>query len=308
MEKGKSIRREHQHTRGNPKDKKIPKKHDRRVETEHSISSETDSESEFVFKSRSRSSKSMHSSLSPGKIDLVEPALKKGEIYYRSILRTAINEITALRYDDEQLRELQRTPFCGGSKRIPIRNYDYIVPNWIKRCFGREIENNRGQLVLYKNVIYDKLKEMMSMNDGISKMDVACLIHCYLLAVVLCPNQNGSMATHLTVYLENIGSICEYDWCNFVVEMLKNQIVSTKTLKAGGCTMLLLFWVCEHCVLIRPVNEIAFPRFLKWDLKELKDRLQGVNVCDLNYTYIFLIEITNINTLEPVLEFFQIPL
>ncbi|KAL8495817.1 hypothetical protein ACS0TY_019793 [Phlomoides rotata] len=48
MEKGKSIRREHQHTRGNPKDKEIPKKHDRRVERDHSSSSETDSESEFV--------------------------------------------------------------------------------------------------------------------------------------------------------------------------------------------------------------------------------------------------------------------
>ncbi|KAL8532620.1 hypothetical protein ACS0TY_008995 [Phlomoides rotata] len=63
MEKGKSIRREHQHTRGNPKDKEIPKKHDRRVERDHSSSSETDSESEFVFKSRSRSSKSMHSTI-----------------------------------------------------------------------------------------------------------------------------------------------------------------------------------------------------------------------------------------------------
>ncbi|KAL8532619.1 hypothetical protein ACS0TY_008995 [Phlomoides rotata] len=41
MEKGKSIRREHQHTRGNPKDKEIPKKHDRRVERDHSSSSET---------------------------------------------------------------------------------------------------------------------------------------------------------------------------------------------------------------------------------------------------------------------------
>ncbi|KAL8517062.1 hypothetical protein ACS0TY_015338 [Phlomoides rotata] len=211
MEKGKNIRREHQHTRGNPKDKEIPKKHDRRVERDHSSSSETDSESEFVFKSWSHSSKSMHSTLSPkspGKSSLVEPALKKGEIYYRSILRTAINEITALRYDDEQLRELQRTPFwlffnaiyksdpkklksrvekhedtirkiilcfdesigrfviggkdvsfnnidvnlifgiSGGSKRIPIRNYDYIVPNWIKRCFSREIENNRGHFVM----------------------------------------------------------------------------------------------------------------------------------------------------------------
>ncbi|KAL8488871.1 hypothetical protein ACS0TY_024973 [Phlomoides rotata] len=44
MEKGKSMRREHQHTRGNPKDKEIPKKHDRRVERDHSSSSETGKE------------------------------------------------------------------------------------------------------------------------------------------------------------------------------------------------------------------------------------------------------------------------
>ncbi|KAL8526337.1 hypothetical protein ACS0TY_015526 [Phlomoides rotata] len=252
MEKGKNIRREHQRTRGNPKDSDIPKKHGRRVEKENNSSSEFDSKSEFIFKSRTRSSKSMHSTLSPkspGKNVFGDLALKKCKIYYRSNLRTTIKEITALRYDDEQLRELQRTPFwlffnaiyksdakklknrvekhedtirkivlcfdksigrfviggkdvsfsnidvnlifgiSGGSKSIPIKNYDYIVPNWIKRCFGLEIENNKVQFVLYKHVIYEKLKEMLSMNDGISKMDVARLTHCYLLAVVLRPNQ-----------------------------------------------------------------------------------------------------------------------
>lgn len=127
----------------------------------------------------------------------------------------------------------------GGSTPMPLKVSEYEVPNWIKRCFGREIDNSEGPSVLSKTLIYGKLKEMLSRQDRDTVMDVARLTHCYLMAALLAPNQNSSMAPQLTGYLENFEDVCDYDWCTFIVDMLKSQIMSSKSLKAGGCTMIL---------------------------------------------------------------------
>lgn len=225
--------------------------------------------------------------------------IKQGETYYRSNFKTAIKELKLLHYDEDQLREVKRTPFwllfdaiyqsdserlrsrcdknerivrkiimcfndsldrfliggdeikltnldvnlilgvSGGDKSIPIKVTGYILPKWVNRCFGRELANEKGQFYMYKNLIYDKLKEALSMKNENSLLDVARLTHCYLLAVVLAPNQNSSISLQLTQYLENFDDICGYDWCTFIVKMLKSQIMSNRSLKAGGCAMLL---------------------------------------------------------------------
>ncbi|KAL8508433.1 hypothetical protein ACS0TY_018891 [Phlomoides rotata] len=126
------------------------------------------------------------------------------------------------------------------------------------------------------------------MDDRTSIKDVARLTFCYMLTVVFTPNQNGSMSWHLTSYMENFDKIDIYNWSQFIVDMLMAQIKSSKTLKAGGCAMLLPYWICEHTNLIRPIEELEFPRFLKWDLNELHDKLCTIKLTTLDRRYVRL--------------------
>ncbi|KAL8519448.1 hypothetical protein ACS0TY_010397 [Phlomoides rotata] len=106
------------------------------------------------------------------------------------------------------------------------------------------------------------------------------------MAAVLFPNRNASISPHLALYLEKLDDACRYDWCGYVVNMLLNQLKSTKNTKAGGCTMLLPFWLCEHTNLVRPVNEVGFPRFLKWDLNDLEKQHKLLKLTDLEVKFV----------------------
>ncbi|KAL8529507.1 hypothetical protein ACS0TY_006804 [Phlomoides rotata] len=147
---------------------------------------------------------------------------------------------------------------CGGSKTIPLKLAEYEVPLWIRRILCREIELSNGHFVLYKTVIYDKLNA----------------------------SSKSKFAPHLTGFLENFDDICSYNWCKYIVGMLRSQVMTSKSLKAGGCAMLIPFWLCEHTHLVKPVNSVGFPRFMKWDLNELRKKLSRVNVADLDHKYV----------------------
>ncbi|KAL8547159.1 hypothetical protein ACS0TY_006760 [Phlomoides rotata] len=91
-------------------------------------------------------------------------------------------------------------------------------------------------------------------------------------------SSKSKFAPHLTGFLENFDDICSYNWCKYIV-------MTSKSLKAGGCAMLIPFWLCEHTHLVKPVNSVGFPRFMKWDLNELRKKLSRVNVADLDHKY-----------------------
>ncbi|KAL8481286.1 hypothetical protein ACS0TY_027707 [Phlomoides rotata] len=175
---------------------------------------------------------------------------------------------------------------CGGDIEIPLKGVEYEISPWIRRCFRSEIDTLKSKFILYKNVIYKKLSEVLSMSDGTSIGDAARLTHLYLMAEVLSPNRNASISPHLALYLEKLDDACRYDWCDYVVNMLLNQLKSTKNTKAGGCTMLLPFWLCEHTNLVRPVNEVGFPRFLKWDLNYLEKQHKLLKLTDLEAKFV----------------------
>ncbi|KAL8458088.1 hypothetical protein ACS0TY_035820 [Phlomoides rotata] len=124
------------------------------------------------------------------------------------------------------------------------------------------------------------------MSDGTSIVDAAHLTYLYSMAAVLSPNRNASIFPHLAVYLEKLDDACRYDWCGYVVNMLLNQLKSTKNTKAGGCTILLPFWLCEHTNLVRPVHKVGFPRFLKWDLNDLEKQHKLLKLTDLEAKFV----------------------
>ncbi|KAL8539861.1 hypothetical protein ACS0TY_001460 [Phlomoides rotata] len=82
------------------------------------------------------------------------------------------------------------------------------------------------------------------------------------MAAVLAPNKNASISPHLAVYLEKLEDACRYDWCRYV------------------------FWLCEHTNLVRPVNEVGFPRFLKWDLNDLEKQHKLLKLTDLEAKFV----------------------
>ncbi|KAL8537069.1 hypothetical protein ACS0TY_012306 [Phlomoides rotata] len=174
----------------------------------------------------------------------------------------------------------------GGDIEIPLKGVEYEISPWIRRCFRSEIDTLKSKFILYKNVIYKKLLKVLSMSDGTSIGDAARLTHLYLMAAMLSPNRNASISPHLALYLEKLDDACRYDWCGYVVNMLLNQLKSTKNTKAGGCTMLLPFWLCEHTNLVRPVNEVGFPRFLKWDLNYLEKQHKLLKLTDLEAKFV----------------------
>ncbi|KAL8522433.1 hypothetical protein ACS0TY_012545 [Phlomoides rotata] len=169
----------------------------------------------------------------------------------------------------------------GGDVRIPLRSGDYEIVPWVKRCFKKQIDKTKGNLVLYKRMIYSSLCSAVEREDATSIMDVARLTHIYLLACVLAPNKNATVSPHIAAYMENLTNVCNYDWCTYIVDLLLSQVKKSNT-RSGGCIMLLPFWFCEHSTLIRPVTEVAFPRFLKWDLNELERKLKSVKISDMN--------------------------
>ncbi|KAL8524559.1 hypothetical protein ACS0TY_014233 [Phlomoides rotata] len=179
----------------------------------------------------------------------------------------------------------------GGDIDIPLKGVEYEISPWIRRCFRSEIDTLKSKFILYKNVIYKKLSEVLSMSDGTSIGDAARLTHLYLMAAVLSPNRNASISPHLALYLEKVDDACRYDWCGYVVNMLLNQLKSTKNTKAGGCTMLLPFWLCEHTNLVRPVNEVGFPCFLKWDLNDLEKQHKLLKLTDLEAKFVGPLEL-----------------
>ncbi|KAL8484150.1 hypothetical protein ACS0TY_026738 [Phlomoides rotata] len=127
----------------------------------------------------------------------------------------------------------------SGLKYIPLRESKYEVVPWVRRCIRKDIERANGNFVLYKTIIYQRLQKVFERQDEISCVDAGRLTHSYLLVVQLAPNQNASIAPHLAGYLENLGTVCNYDWCTYIVDMLVHQIKETKTLKVGGCIILL---------------------------------------------------------------------
>ncbi|KAL8501760.1 hypothetical protein ACS0TY_021035 [Phlomoides rotata] len=135
---------------------------------------------------------------------------------------------------------------CGGDIEIPLKGVEYEISPWIRSTPHTPVFN------------------------GCSAS----------------PNRNASISPHLALYLEKLDDACRYDWCGYVVNMLLNQLKSTKNTKAGGCTMLLPFWLCEHTNLVRPVNEVGFPRFLKWDLNYLEKQHKLLKLTDLEAKFV----------------------
>ncbi|KAL6531445.1 hypothetical protein OROMI_027808 [Orobanche minor] len=134
--------------------------------------------------------------------------------------------------------------FCitGGKLIIHVKNKRGPIVPWVRRHFGDEIERKTASFALSKTRLLHKLEKLLLDKDQTSIVDVARFVHCFLMA---------SMKTSLNM-------------------------------KLGGCAILLPYWLCEHTQIVKPSGEDLFPRFMKWDLQELKSSFSSVKLLKIN--------------------------
>ncbi|KAL6560892.1 hypothetical protein OROHE_006069 [Orobanche hederae] len=273
---------------------------------------------------------------------MMKPRNNFGVTYYRSNLKTAINDISKLKFIEAHLERIKRTPIWfffdaiyrkGGRKlmqktdkvdrdiRRLIKNFDnrksrfiiggevvpltcqdvslifgvtggkliihvknkrgHIVP-WMRRHFGDEIEKKTSSFDLSKTRLLHKLEKLSLGKDETSIVDIARFVHCFLMASVLTPCQNSSVAWPVTEIVEDFDEVEEYNWCQYIIDVLWKQMKMSLNMKLGGCAILLPYWLCEHTQLVKPSGEDLFLRFMKWDLQELKSSFANVKLFKIN--------------------------
>ncbi|GMP47069.1 hypothetical protein CsSME_00014996 [Camellia sinensis var. sinensis] len=65
--------------------------------------------------------------------------------------------------------------------------------------------------------------------------------------------------------------------------------------KVTGCVVALLYWICEHSMLVKPETESMFPRFMRWDIGALVTRIRGL---DFSAPGKFLVRTDRLRSLE----------
>lgn len=92
---------------------------------------------------------------------------------------------------------------------------------------------------LKKVNLYNALQRITELDDKLYSQDVARLVHCHLLAGLFTPNGNTSLAWSTCEFVEDLGDICLFDWCNLILKLLVKELIQTKNMKIAGCSMLL---------------------------------------------------------------------
>ncbi|KAL6568811.1 hypothetical protein OROHE_003552 [Orobanche hederae] len=231
--------------------------------------------------------------------NFVSIKFQKGVTYYRSNLKTTINDISKLKFTEAHLERIKRTPIwfffdaiyrkggrklmqktdkvdrdigriikcsdnrksrfiiggevvpltcrdvsiifgvTGGKLIILIKNKRGPIVPWVRRHFGDEIERKTASFALRKTRLLHKLEKLLLEKDGTSIVDIARFVHCFLMASVLTPCQNSSIAWPVTEIVEDFDEVGKYNWCQYIIDVLWKQMKTSLNMKLGGCAILL---------------------------------------------------------------------
>ncbi|KAL6587918.1 hypothetical protein OROMI_000896 [Orobanche minor] len=113
-----------------------------------------------------------------------------------------------------------------ATKKIPFKKPNARNAKWVKRNFGKDTKRS-----LNKTLIFNQMTSILDRTDETSVEDVARLMHCYLMVLVLTSGQSSSISWYLTDYLEDLEGAMTYDWCGYIAAILRNGIRNTRNLK-----------------------------------------------------------------------------
>ncbi|KAH7860474.1 hypothetical protein Vadar_013825 [Vaccinium darrowii] len=118
-----------------------------------------------------------------------------------------------------------------------------------------------------------KLKKKKGVEDESTK-DLARLLTLYVLGTVFFKTTGPSLNWAYVPLVENLEECSTYAWSRYITDYLINELDSkyTNPWAVGGCTVALLYWLCEHAKIMEPV-EPHIPRFMKWNVNELDAKL-----------------------------------
>ncbi|KAL6580486.1 hypothetical protein OROMI_008510 [Orobanche minor] len=211
-----------------------------------------------------------------------------GVTYYRSNLKTSINDISKLKFTEAHLEMIKRTPMwfffddiyrkCGRKLMQKTDKVDRDIGRLIK-CF----DNRKSRFIIGGEVVPLTCRDV-SLIFGVTggkliipvKNKRGPIVPWFVHAM-----QNSSVAWPVTETVEDFDEVGKYTWCQYIIDVLWKQMKSSLNMK---------YWLCEHTQLVKPGGEDLFLRFMKWDLQELKSSFLSVKLLKINPKKVYLTE------------------
>ncbi|KAG5551177.1 hypothetical protein RHGRI_009569 [Rhododendron griersonianum] len=125
----------------------------------------------------------------------------------------------------------------------------------------------------------EKIKELKSINKPEDIADVVRLLCLFLCVTLLFSTSGTTVNWSFVYYMEDLAKVKQYNWAGAVTDYLMKSIHKNhKELnELHGCSLLLMFWLCENTKLLQQKNADAVPRLLKWNISELREILREFN-------------------------------
>ncbi|KAG5524299.1 hypothetical protein RHGRI_031089 [Rhododendron griersonianum] len=125
----------------------------------------------------------------------------------------------------------------------------------------------------------EKIKELKSSNKPEDIADVVRLLCLFLCVTLLFSTSGTTVNWSFVYYMEDLAKVKQYNWAGAVTDYLMKSIHKNhKELnELHGCSLLLMFWLCENTKLLQQKNADAIPRLLKWNISELREILRDFN-------------------------------
>ncbi|KAG5533993.1 hypothetical protein RHGRI_028000 [Rhododendron griersonianum] len=122
----------------------------------------------------------------------------------------------------------------------------------------------------------EKIKELKSSNKPEDIDDVVRLLCLFLCVTLLFSTSGTTVNWSFVYYMEDLAKVKQYNWAGAVTDYLMKSIHKNhKELnELHGCSLLLMFWLCENTKLLQQKNADAVPRLLKWNISELREILR----------------------------------
>ncbi|KAF7143014.1 hypothetical protein RHSIM_Rhsim05G0055800 [Rhododendron simsii] len=158
---------------------------------------------------------------------------------------------------------------CCGNEEMTERNISKGDTALAKRLCIKEPR-------LTTTTIKEKIKELKGSKKREHIEDVVRLFCLFLCVTLLFSTSGTTVNWSLVYYMEDLAKVKQYNWAGAVTDYLMKSIHKNhKELnELHGCSLLLMFWLCEQINLLQQKNADAVPRLLKWNISELRDVLR----------------------------------
>ncbi|XP_058185765.1 uncharacterized protein LOC131302990 [Rhododendron vialii] len=155
----------------------------------------------------------------------------------------------------------------GGSEKVSFKYGSREGVEMVRRGY---IEAKR----LSSSSLKELVKQYAVRNNKARRLDFVRLLCAYLLHSLFFPVRTTVKWVYLE-HVEDLARLRNYDWCGAVLDELMTSIRQhhDDPRRVSRCVVVLLYWLCEHTNLVKPLNPEESLGIIKWRTMDL------VNVC-----------------------------